>query len=252
VAATFEGGAFKPEHGEELEFSDGQRVTLTIETVSSAAPLSATLADDLGLLSRSAWELQRPSEFRSRLAALEADTDLKPSRTNKVLKGLNDAIEDMTAPRIVVEAIKDQFKMIVAEVRNIKPIKPRNRMQENARKAVAVFNNLSSLLVYIILIAATLKLLFLFAANNTKIVAAIESAKYTSLPLILILILVCMLAVRGLHKISAFVRSYRIMAIFGCLIAIKLLIKTTIVLFTATSLTGMGIAAWQLLSGVLK
>lgn len=275
VEATFEGGAFKPQHGDELKFSEGQRVTLTIEALSSAAPLSATLDDDLGLLPRSAWELRRqtrhqqPSltmpfdgfydskdtdpELRSRLAGLEPRTDRKPSRTEKVLDGINETLEFWTqGPKEVRDMIKQQFRNIVKEVRDIQRVEAKPGLQTAMRDGLAYFNNVSSLCIYVILIAAALKVIFLFAGQSTRIVQAFENIKFLMTPITLILILLCLLMIGGLHKVSRFVKSYQVMSILGCVIAIKVMIKTSIVLFTGTSFPAMGAAAWELFAGALK
>lgn len=275
VDAIFEGGAFRPQHGDELKFSEGQRVTLTIETVSSAEPLSATLDNDLSLLPRSTWELrrqtlhQRPSltmpsdgfydskditdpELRSRLAGLESRTDRKPSRMERVLDGVNETLEFWTqGPKEIRDWIKREFRKIVTEVRDIQPVEP-NKVQTTMRDGLAYFNNVSSLCIYVILIAAALKVIFLFAGQSTRIVQAFENIKFLMTPINLALILICLLMIGGLQKISRFVKSYRVMSILGCAIAIKVMIKTSIVLFTATSFNAMGAAAWELFAGALK
>ena len=158
----------------------------------------------------------------------------------------------MTGPRILREAIKDQFLAVIGEVKDLKPVEPKNRFQRRARTALALFSNLSSLFVYLILIVSALKLLFLFASHNGRIVQAFDNSKYTMTPMILFMILICLLTVRLLHHVSKFVRSYRVMSIIGCAIAIKIMVKTSIILFTATTLRGMGAAGWALFSGQLK
>jgi predicted DNA-binding antitoxin AbrB/MazE fold protein len=272
VDATFEGGMFKPLPSQTIELPEGQQVTLNVESVSVSEDAAASPRVDIqaGPVGALALELERlkrnqvpqwiSPELADQLKKITEQSNfglgprnaIEQSRASKVLESLNEGLEYMTAPRVVVDAVKEQFKRIVEEVRDIRPAEPKNKMQRVARTMLAYFNNASSFFVYLILIAGILKLLFLFAAHSSKIAQAIDNAKYTLTPLALIVLLLCLLGVRGLHKISSFVRSYRVMSIIGCAIAIKFMIKTSIVLFTATSLSSMGAAAWQLFTGALR
>lgn len=242
VDAIFEGGSFKPQQATELGFADGQRVKLTIEVDSSVAvpqPEIENRIESLSLLSRQQFQHllinQSPPWMSANLAdhlkrIMEDDDTRFPhlSATGeplslKILNQVNEGLEFMTGPRVVTDAIRQQFKQVIDTVRDIRPAEPKNKIQRFTRTTLAAFSNASSFFIYVVLIAAALKVLLLFGAHNSRLVQAIDNAKYTMMPLFLIVVLLCLLAVRALHRISSFVRSYRVMSILGCAIAIKFL-----------------------------
>jgi len=269
IDAVYENGAFKLQPSDESKFAEGQQVTLTIETTPPAATSqSQSEPPALDLLSRQQFYDQFIKEhpslassnaqrelqalIESQRSIFHSSHELDPSKSQMFLDSVNDATEMWTGPRFLRDMIKEQFSAIVSEVRDIRPANPTNKMQTSTRTVLAYFNNLSSLFIYVILIAAALKVVFLFAGHNARIVEAFEHAKYFMAPFVLMLLLLCLLIVRAFHWISSFVKSYRVMSIFGCLIAIKLMVKTSVVLFSATTFRSMGAAAGQLLMGTLK
>ena len=270
VEATFEGGAFKPLKDAELKFFEGQRVTLTIEeTTKEAASRGRELFPPLSdqeastILFNAAAQFDRVNKARrlsrlnpeldDKLLLLRRDEELERPKSLKVLEGINETLEYWTqGPKEVRDMIKQQFRNIVKEVRDIQRVEAKPGLQTAIRDGLAYFNNVSSLCIYVILIAAALKVIFLFAGQSTRIVQALENIKFLMTPITLILILLCLLMIGGLHKISRFVKSYQVMSILGGVIAIKVIINTSIVLFTGTSFSAMGAAAWELFAGALK
>jgi len=270
IDAVYENGAFKPQAFDQSRFAEGQRVTLTIEM----APPDATSQSQseappaLDLVSRQKFyeefikehppsmtsnaERELRALIESQRSIFHSSHELDPSKSKMFLESVNEATEIWTGPRFLRDMIKEQFNAIVSEVRDIRPAEPANKMQKSTRTVLAYFNNLSSLFIYVILIAAALKVVFLFAGHNARIAEAFENAKYFMAPFVLMLALLCLLIVRAFHWISKFIKSYRVMSILGCVIAAKFLFKTSIVLFTATSFRAMGDAAGQLLLGALK
>jgi predicted DNA-binding antitoxin AbrB/MazE fold protein len=271
VDAVFEGGTFKPKNDAELKFSEGQQVTLTIEEPAQG-PVP-DLRDEFykptgnretaRILSDAAEHFKRLDEMRrlsslnpgleDKLLTMRRDDEIERPKSIKVLETINENLEFWTqGPAEIRDLIKQQFQGIVAEVRDIRPAEAKNKVQATLKTLLAYFSNISSLFIYVILIAAALKVIFLFAGQSTRLVQAFENMKYLMTPLTLFLILMCLLTMRGLHRISKFVKSYRVMSLLGCAIAIKVLIKTSIVLFTAASFREMGGAAGQLFMSALK
>ena len=207
--ATFEGGVFKLLEPAPLSFSEGEHVTLTVlpGTPPATASAASEKKDGIELMSRVEFErrlrsgdLSGLSELQAMLLKLRADEiQTKYPQPNTIIKDIEEATEFVTGPRVLREAIKDQFLAVIGEVKDLKPVEPKNRFQRRARTALALFSNLSSLFVYLILIVSALKLLFLFASHNGRIVQAFDNSKYTMTPMILFMILICLLTVRLLH-----------------------------------------------------
>ncbi len=194
----------------------------------------------------------------AQLAKQIADLELLTSRYSVPIpsepkKRLWDSVlEAAYVPPEVWQLIVSQFKDIRDEVLNRQPAEPTNKVQSITRSTLAIFNNLSSLFIYVVLLGTILKVIVIFGAHNARVVRAIEGMSVSIIPFICLVVILCLFFVRALQWISRFVRSYRVMTIIGALVALKFMIKTSILLFTADSFSGMGGTLWQFVSGALK
>ena len=283
LEATFEGGVFRPLQTETLAFTEGQRVKLTVEVVEQTASAATNSTINVGsqtdVLQKT--ELGKTDDAVDSFSLLkkrpltEADLSLlspdlaryarvsglgpnyqswaasvEPPKQEK--RWWENVAESLSVPPILLTLIGEKFGDIVAEVRNIDRPESTNKIQKYTRSSLAYFTNLSSLFIYLALLAAVFKIIILFGARQTRIVHALEYNYFGLALVVTVATLLALLGVQALQKIAHVFRSYRVMAVIGSVIAIRFMIRTTFVLFTAASVTNMGSAAWQLLSGAFR
>src|SRR5436190_9697465 len=141
--ATFEGGVFKLLEPAQLSFSEGEHVTLTVlpGTPPAIASAASEKKDGIELMSRAEFErrlrsgeLSGLSELQTMLLKLRVDEiQTKYPQPNTIIRDIEEATEFVTGPRVLREAIKDQFLAVIGEVKDLKPVEPKNRFQRRAR-----------------------------------------------------------------------------------------------------------------------
>jgi len=191
-AARFEDGAFKPLKTEGLTFSPGQLVSLTVqppwEQNLSIAELEEKYAREYLNDTGDKFEVLRNDPLFQRAFPVERrGITAEPEKTTSEV-----ILDSLSVPPGVWRAMKRKFGDIVYEVRNTDPPEPDNKVQKYTRKSLALFTNISSLFIYVVLIAATLKILILFGAHHTKVFEALKNMGIYIVPFIFVIVLVCL------------------------------------------------------------
>jgi predicted DNA-binding antitoxin AbrB/MazE fold protein len=263
IDATFESGTFKPMKTEALAFSEGQRVKLTVEISSPDEPTENDLQQRLlGLEAKYEWStpqkalppelanLSLPPGYESRRYLMADYGRSFPPPPEK--KFWEVALEAVSVPPILWEYIVEQFERIKNSVFDVEPSEPSNKIQKHTRAMLLKFSGLTALLIYVVLLGMILKFIFILGAHNVRVIRALEGMSISIIPFGFLVILLCLLFVRALQIISSFIRSYRVLAIIGTVVAVRSMVKTSILLFTANSFSGLGGTIWEFVSGALK
>jgi hypothetical protein len=150
------------------------------------------------------------------------------------------------------EKVTDQCSDLWQTITDLKPSQPGNRPQKFIRSALALFNNLSSLFIYVVLLIAVTKIGVLWLVRSGRANDLLASFGPHLVTILLLFTFLFFASVRLLVKISNFIKSYRIMTLIGLVSVVWFLAKGAVVLVTAKNLSDLGHTSWQFLLSALK
>jgi len=169
------------------------------------------------------------------------------------MKDIWKSLPGVDALPLLWEMIVDQWNAVKKMVFDLQPSTPSNKPQKFIRSALALFSNLSSLFIYLVLIFIALKTLVLSIAKSEGALDRVVSSigpQFITFPLVVILLV--LVSVRVLLSISKFIKSYRIMTIIGIITVVTSLVKASVQLVMAESVSGMWETLGQFLLGAFK
>lgn len=225
LQAVYTEGGFKLLDNDSLPFYEGQRVSLTVE--------GAHWKKDDFLSKYSVDWINSPSQ--------------PPEKTN-----FDTLLEAVNVPRPLWDKVVDGYEDMKDFVLNRERPESENLPQKKIRAGLAIFSNVSTLFIYLVLIGIVLKFIgiwLLRTRNATDLISGLGGSLFL-IPVLIIL--VCLTSVNVLLRISKFIKSYRIMSIIGLWAVLHSLGKTAVLLITAKSLSGMWTTLWQFASGSFK
>jgi predicted DNA-binding antitoxin AbrB/MazE fold protein len=254
LEATFEDGVFKPLGAMPIPIVQGQRVKVTFEMLSDSEPkqppsLSTREKFALPVIAsdpRTDYQKLNPFIFDPHMAGY------RDGLVKQMEPPIEKAMEAIGVPAIFWQWIVKNFNGIRERVVDTEPSTPANKTQNVIRKALAIVGNISSLLIYLVLLMLGLKLLLLWRFPNQNVIDTLAHLVGANIAALALLILGVLVFVRVLFAISDFVKSYRVMTIIGVLAAGKAIVKTSVLLLTATSIRGIWGPLWEFFSGALK
>lgn len=245
IDAAFENGTFRPLDTDALPFSHGQRLKLSVEIPETN--LINQLPQPPLAPSTAATFLKLPTQFPDLVPRYQPV--IPPLITPE--ESFYNALEGLGVPPIIPQTIRRNIVGIWERVIDYHPAENPNSVQRFIRAALTITGNISSLIVYCALLFVAGKIIMLWISPGANPLTTFGNMA-RNIPQFALLILAGVLSVRLLFVISDFVKSYRIMSLFGTVIASVALGKTMILLAKATSIRGIGGAVWQVFSGTLK
>lgn len=249
INAAFENGTFRPLDTDALPFSHGQRLKLSIEIPETKLinQLHQTLLASVLTPSDAATVSKLQTPFP--VFVPKYPPVIPPMTTPEAW--FYKALELMYVPPIIPQTIRRNVIGIWERIIDYHPAENLNGVQRFIRAALTITGNISSLIVYCALLFVAGKIMILGISPGANPLTAFGHVA-RNIPQFAGLILAGVLLVRLLFVISDFVKSYKIMALFGTAMALVALGKTMILLAKATSIRGIGGAVWQVFSGTLK
>ena len=252
LEATFEDGVFKPLGAMPIPIVQGQRVRVTFEMLYDSQPTQPPSFSTMEELALSAIASDPRNEYEKLPFLIDPLAGYREGLVKQEEPPIEQAMKSIGVPAIIWEWIVTNFNDIRERVVDTEPSTPANRAQKVIRKALTIVGNLSSLLIYLVLLMLGLRLLLLWRFPNQNVVNALAHLVGANIAFWALLILGVLVFVRVLFAISDFVKSYRVMTIIGVIAAGKAIAKTSVLLLTATSIRGIWGPLWQFFSGALK
>ena len=249
IDAAFENGKFRPLDTEALPFSHGQRLKLSVEIPETE--LTDQLHQPLHVVVPTPSDAAALFNVPTQVPGLVHNYQpfIPPLTTPE--ESLNKALEGIGVPPIILQTIRGNIVGIWERVIDYHPAENPNSVQRFIRAALTITGNISSLIVYCALLFVAGKIIMLWISPGANPLTTFGHMA-RNIPQFALLILAGVLSVRLLFVISDFVKSYKIMSLFGTAIASVALGKTMILLVKATSIRGISGAVWQVFSGTLK